>query len=151
MIVIVSGTRTIIEYDVVRSVLEHSGFEFEELVHGDHPGIKVRNIPYASVDRLAERWAERNNIPVTPMPADWKKYGHQAGPIRNGDMMVYANRRGRELGTSVGFVCVWDGRSHGTGDALSKARVHQLPICKAIYWNGKLDYEYINFSYQVSR
>ena len=143
-IVVVSGTRTIIEYDVVRTVLENCGFEFDELVHGDHPGQKVRNIPYASVDRLAGRWAERNDIPVKPMPADWDKYSFRAGPIRNGEMFVYANRRARELGTTVAFAAVWDGRSHGTADALSKARAHQIPICKAIVWNGEIRFEFIN-------
>lgn len=37
-------------------------------------------------DGLGERYAEENNIPIIYCPADWKKYGKAAGPIRNKEM-----------------------------------------------------------------
>lgn len=44
------------------------------------------------VDWIGHCWARMNNIPVKEFPADWKKYGKAAGPIRNGEMAVYADQ-----------------------------------------------------------
>lgn len=38
-------------------------------------------------DTLAREWAEAVGIPVMKFPADWKKYGRAAGPIRNKQML----------------------------------------------------------------
>lgn len=38
-------------------------------------------------DKLSRLWAKSKNIPVKPFPADWKKYGRSAGPIRNSEML----------------------------------------------------------------
>ena len=35
------------------------------------------------VDTLAKRFAFENDIPLQEYPAEWKKYGKSAGPIRN--------------------------------------------------------------------
>jgi len=38
-------------------------------------------------DTLARKWAERNEIPHLEFPAQWKKLGPKAGPIRNQQML----------------------------------------------------------------
>jgi hypothetical protein len=38
-------------------------------------------------DTLAILWADRHGIVVHHYPADWKKYGKAAGPIRNKQML----------------------------------------------------------------
>jgi hypothetical protein len=38
-------------------------------------------------DRLAKNWAEFINVPVVSFPADWDRYGRNAGPIRNLQMI----------------------------------------------------------------
>jgi hypothetical protein len=38
-------------------------------------------------DTLARKWAEAKKIPVLPFPADWKRHGRAAGPIRNERML----------------------------------------------------------------
>lgn len=38
-------------------------------------------------DLIAERWATNRGTGIIPMPADWKKYGRGAGPIRNQAMI----------------------------------------------------------------
>lgn len=38
-------------------------------------------------DMLAYKWAIANHIPVIEMPANWKKHGKAAGPIRNQEML----------------------------------------------------------------
>jgi len=35
------------------------------------------------IDSLAEMYAKNHNIPIIVHPADWTKYGKQAGPLRN--------------------------------------------------------------------
>jgi hypothetical protein len=42
-------------------------------------------------DACGEEWAESQEIPVTIFPADWKKHGPAAGPIRNKQMAEYAD------------------------------------------------------------
>jgi hypothetical protein len=38
-------------------------------------------------DRMAYLWAKENGIECIEFPADWKKYGLAAGPIRNRQML----------------------------------------------------------------
>ena len=45
----------------------------------------------AGVDRDGEAWAERRGIPVRRFPADWKRHGKAAGPVRNRAMAAYAD------------------------------------------------------------
>ena len=40
-------------------------------------------------DKMAERFAKKNIIPIRVFIADWKKYGKAAGPIRNKQMIDY--------------------------------------------------------------
>lgn len=39
-------------------------------------------------DSLAHQYAHISGIPVTVYPADWKKHGRGAGPIRNAQMLT---------------------------------------------------------------
>lgn len=48
------------------------------LVHGDARG----------ADTLAKEWAEHVGLPIEAYPADWKKHGKRAGPIRNREMLA---------------------------------------------------------------
>jgi hypothetical protein len=43
------------------------------------------------VDTTGEIWANKNNIPVKKLPADWNKYGKSAGYKRNQQMAEYAD------------------------------------------------------------
>jgi hypothetical protein len=68
------------------------------------------------VDRLGEKWAEANNIPVTKMPGDWNKYGKAAGPIRNSEMAKYCDAA----------LVIWDGNSPGSKNMILNMR----KLCK---------------------
>jgi hypothetical protein len=48
-----------------------------EIIHGGANG----------ADTMAGCWAEQFNIPVSVYPADWKKHGRKAGPLRNEQML----------------------------------------------------------------
>lgn len=107
--VILTGSRSI--SDVVSTsgaemllanAIEDSGFEVSEVVSGTARG----------GDQLGEKWAERRGIPIERFPADWDSHGRSAGPIRNQQMIEYADA----------LVAVHVGDSKATGDKIDKAR-----------------------------
>jgi hypothetical protein len=81
MKVILAGSRTIHDYDVVKEAIEKSGFQVGEVVSGSSPG----------VDRLGEEYAEEKGIPVQRFEANWKVYGRGAGYKLNEAMARYAD------------------------------------------------------------
>lgn len=94
MKVIIAGSRNIDDYALVVDTIRRSGYEITEVVSGTAVG----------VDRLGERWALANNVPVKEMPADWNRHGNSAGPQRNRAMAEYADAA----------IIIWDGQSKGT-------------------------------------
>ena len=67
-------------------------------------------------DSLGERYAGENGFPIQVFPAEWKKYGRAAGPIRNRAMLKYAKEE-----TPV-VVAFWNGKSRGTANMLKQAK-----------------------------
>jgi len=97
--VIIAGSRHITEYAAVVEAVKRSGFEITEVVSGTCRG----------VDKLGERWAEENGVPIKRFPADWDHdYDNLAGFARNGEMASYADA----------LLLVWDGRSPGSKNVL---------------------------------
>jgi hypothetical protein len=72
------------------------------IIHGGAPG----------VDSAAGAWAQRRGIEYVLFPAEWGRYGHRAGHIRNTRMLV-EGRPDAALGFPGG---------HGTADMLRQAR-----------------------------
>lgn len=64
-------------------------------------------------DSLAARFAGEHHLPLVVVPADWKRYGRKAGPLRNAEIVSRAD-------TVAAF---WDGLSRGTRDAIARARL----------------------------
>lgn len=104
MKVIIAGSRTITELEAIYVAIGKSGFMISEVVSGRARG----------VDRLGEKWAEANHIPVKVFPADWLKFGKVAGFTRNVQMAEY-------VGTEGGLVAVWNGSSNGTRNMIRVA------------------------------
>lgn len=71
----------------------------------------------AGADRIGEEYADANGIPKLVYPADWKRYGRQAGFIRNGYII-----RDSDI-----IIALWDMKSHGTKDDLTKAADYGKP------------------------
>lgn len=98
--VIIAGSRTFCteeHYKRLQAQMDALICEFgmpDEIVSGAARG----------ADRLGERYAKENQIPIKSMPADWDTYGKSAGYLRNKDMAEY--------GTCL--VAFWDGESKGT-------------------------------------
>lgn len=106
--VIVAGSRTITNLQVVTVAIERSGFRVAEVVSGCARG----------ADQLGEAWARSQHLPVKQFPADWDRYGKRAGYLRNELMSEYADA----------LVAIWDGISSGTKHMIEKARERGLKV-----------------------
>lgn len=83
MKVIIAGSRSVTDYNIIKSAVEKSGWfdDITEIVSGCARG----------VDQLAIRFAKEHNILVAKFPADWEKYDKSAGYIRNAEMAEYGD------------------------------------------------------------
>ena len=102
MKVVIAGSRSITSYGLVKYVIILSNFDITEIVSGRARG----------VDRLGERWATENSIPIKYFPADWEQYGKAAGFVRNSEMVEYADA----------VIAIWDGKSKGTEHTINLCR-----------------------------
>ena len=111
MRLIIAGSRSIKEINVVLLALIDSGFEPSSIVSGGAPG----------VDSIGEEIAAMLCLPIDRYPItseDWQRYGHGAGPIRNTELAKNADA----------LLAVWDGKSNGTRDMIKKAKQYGLPV-----------------------
>lgn len=108
MKLIIAGSRSIIDYDVIKRGYLDSGIHASEIVSGAARG----------VDRLGERLAVELSIPCYRFPADWNGLGKKAGYVRNVQMAEYAE----------GLLAYWDGESKGTKHMLDIAKQKDLWI-----------------------
>ena len=134
MIAVVTGSRSITDYELVSTVLDRCWFDISELWHGAQPGVKVNSQWLDTVDLLAARWAKENSIPVKPFPADWDRHGKPAGPIRNQAMADAAAPLDSFL------VKIWDGTSTGTADCSKRFAAIPKPIYEYNRQTGKFAY-----------
>jgi predicted Rossmann-fold nucleotide-binding protein len=72
----------------------------------------------SGADTLAVEWAAKRGVPVSLYPADWKKWGDAAGPIRNRFMLNDSKPDG---------VVAFPGGS-GTADMIGVARMSGLKV-----------------------
>ena len=84
MKIVIAGSRTITNYDVVKSAIEQSGWlnDITMIVSGCAKG----------VDTLALEYADNFDITTSEFEADWDKHGKSAGHIRNVEMAHYGQR-----------------------------------------------------------
>jgi len=118
--IIVAGSRTFDDYELCKRVL--ASFEGNDLtvLSGCATGADTigKNVS------IELGWREPELF-----PAEWKKYGLAAGPIRNRLMAE----------TATHLIAFWDGESRGTKDMISVAKHKKIPT-KIIYFKGK-EYE----------
>lgn len=111
MKVIVAGSRSIVSYEIVKKAIDKAvsaGLVVTEIVSGNANG----------VDKLGERWANENNIPIKKFIPEWSVHGKKAGMLRNCDMGNYADA----------LVMVWDGESRGSAQMLEYTKSKGLNI-----------------------
>ena len=74
-------------------------------------------------DQLGERFAREFNLELWEFPADWTKWGKQAGPKRNREIAKNASH----------LIAFWDGTSKGTKNMIENAHEFNLKVKVARY------------------
>ena len=108
--VIIAGTRDFADYGMLCSFADQTlaGIDDVEILSGGARG----------ADALGERYARERRYALKIFPAEWRKWGAAAGPIRNGQMAGYADA----------LIAFWDGQSAGTRDMIRKAEEKGLRV-----------------------
>jgi predicted Rossmann fold nucleotide-binding protein DprA/Smf involved in DNA uptake len=70
------------------------------------------------IDAAGDAYALEHGIRVSYFPADWRRDGRAAGPIRNRKMAAYADA----------LLAVWDKKSRGTKNMIDEARRARLDV-----------------------
>jgi len=68
-------------------------------------------------DTFGELWANENNLETIIIPPNWKKYGMNAGFIRNVDIITQCDL----------CIAFWDGKSKGTNHDIHLCQTHNKP------------------------
>lgn len=110
MYLLISGKRDFTDYEFFKEKVD-----IVKNHHSDRELIIVEG-GASGVDAMAKRYAIENGLQYKEFPANWKKYGKLAGPMRNQQMVDFV---AENYGISLFF---WDGKSKGTGNCLSLAK-----------------------------
>lgn len=113
----VTGSRSLVDEDLVFSVLSRIDLPDPLLIHGAARG----------ADALAVKVAASLGWEVLAFPADWNKHGKAAGPIRNAEMIKY----GPDL--LVAFPLK---SSIGTRHAMQLALKARIPVLECLRVDG---------------
>jgi hypothetical protein len=97
-------------WDALSALREFYPDDDIELIHGDARG----------ADKIAGNAAKALGMSVTPVPAEWEKFGKVAGPMRNKEML------GMNPDTVLAFRC--DGKSPGTDHMVKLAVRSKIPV-----------------------
>ncbi len=122
--ILICGGRHFNEYEVfcktVKSIIEELKIELEEieLVSGGCEG----------TDKMAERFAEDNGIPIKVFLPDWKRYGKAAGPIRNRQMIVFI--KDFDFRYVIAFT---SDKSRGTRNTIDLAKKNNIEVYEFDY------------------
>lgn len=106
--ILVCGGRGYADHARVHEVLYLHAAGASAILQGGAPG----------ADRLARDWAEANGILSWTIPAEWRKHGKAAGPIRNQRML--------DAGEPALVIAFPGGR--GTADMVRRARAAGVPV-----------------------
>ena len=109
---IIAGSRSIEDISITFAAIKESGFVITKVISGGAKGPDTHGIIYA----------DTKNLSKIIMPANWDKFGRDAGFIRNYDMAEIAEA----------LILVWDGYSAGSADMLDTAKIKKLKIFEKV-------------------
>ena len=111
--VIIAGSRSFADYEKLKSICDR-------IFPNQHsePSITILSGTSSGSDSLGERYAHERGYALQRLPADWKKYGKAAGPIRNRQMAENADV----------LIAFWNGRSKGTKNMIETAKKFGLIV-----------------------
>lgn len=109
-VVLVCGGRNYLDSQKVNETLDkiHAEKRIDLIVSGGAQG----------ADSIAEHWAKWSEVDCLRIPAQWKKYGKAAGPIRNAKMCFIAEPN---------LVVAFPGGS-GTANMISVAKAANVEV-----------------------
>ena len=105
---IIAGSRTCKDYTKLKEAIASAPFTPVVVLSGTAKG----------VDKMGERWANENNIPIERYYPQWNLFGHSAGYKRNCLMAVNADA----------LIALWDGESRGTMHMIDIATKQGLQV-----------------------
>lgn len=108
---IIAGTRDFDNYGLLVQ-------EVDKLINQFSNKFEIVSGCARGADKLGERYAKEKGIPVIRFPAEWNRYGLQAGILRNEEMAKYADM----------CIVFWDNKSKGTKNMISNAYKYNLPL-----------------------
>ena len=108
MKVIIAGSRSINDYNLLLQAINESKFEITTVISGAATG----------VDYLGERYAQERSLPIKQYVPKWKELGEHAEEMRNCDMTADADA----------CIVVWDGTSPGTKSLIIQATKRNIPV-----------------------
>lgn len=120
---IIAGSRSIIYPHILDRALHACGWTPTVVLSGTAQG----------ADRLGERWANYNYVPIERYPADWQANGRIAGFMRN-DLMA---------DKAEALIALWDGQSRGTKQMIDRALSRRLRV-HVEQWAGPRVYNRLN-------
>jgi hypothetical protein len=95
MKVVISGSRTYSNKDIIYTALNNSGYEITELLSGHANG----------VDKIGEQWAREHNIKITLFAPQYDLHKSKIAPLIRNQQMA-------ECGDAL--IAIWYNKSHGT-------------------------------------
>lgn len=98
----------------------------EQEILSRNPALVIHGACPRGADELADIVCRERGIGCQRFPADWDAHGRAAGPIRNRQMMLYAQRYVTPQESEVLVLAFPGGR--GTANAKREARAAGLPI-----------------------
>ena len=116
MKLIIAGSRGLYRPEAVDALLGAYSWWASEVVSGCARG----------ADKAGEAWARDHGVPVVRFPADWRRHGRKAGPMRNREMAAYADA----------LALLWDGESVGSKHILGVAKSIGMPWIMATLAGG---------------
>lgn len=120
---IIAGGRDFDHYEYLAEVLSFLSLPITELVSGHQCTEDTSTGRRYGADYLGEQWAKASSIPIRTFPANWKKLGKAAGPVRNGEMADYAEF----------LIAFWDGDSRGTANMIDHMKKRRKPYLVFFY------------------
>lgn len=103
---LIAGSREYSAYDEVAKVIDTY---LNKLTPNDT--VIILSGACRGADRIGERYAEEHGYEVRRYPADWKRYGRGADPVRNRLMADEADY----------IICFWNGKSRGSRSLIEYA------------------------------
>ena len=114
---IVSGGRNFHNYSYLKREVDHLALTTI------HDNIEIVSSGANGADKIGERYAFRHALDLTKFPADWDKYGDDAGHYRNGEMVEHAD----------GAIIFWNNKSKSAEDLIQQAKQAGIDLWIKLY------------------